>query len=70
MKTQLFSLLFLFIASSLWATETTIIIRAKAKDAKFIGSSIGGAHVVVKHQLTGEILAQGKTEGSTGNMKS
>lgn len=49
------------------ATETKLIVRAKAKDAKFIGSSLGGAHVMVKNQLTGEILAQGKTMGSTGN---
>lgn len=60
-------LLILAIASLSYATETTIIIRAKAKDAKFIGSSIGGAYVIVKNQMTGEILAQGKTEGATGN---
>ena len=55
------------LASTLQATPTTIIIRAKAKDAKFIGSSVGGAHVVVRDQMTGVILAQGITEGSTGN---
>ncbi|GAA4320126.1 hypothetical protein GCM10023115_46960 [Pontixanthobacter gangjinensis] len=43
------------------------MIRAKAKDAKFIGSSIGGAHILVKDDLTGEVLAEGITTGSTGN---
>ena len=43
------------------------MIRAKAKDAKFIGSSIGGAKILVKDALTDEILAEGITKGSTGN---
>lgn len=47
--------------------ETDIMIRAKAKDAKFIGSSIGGAHIIVKNALNGKILAEGVTSGSTGN---
>ncbi|PLB19255.1 MAG: hypothetical protein TRG1_1959 [Flavobacteriaceae bacterium FS1-H7996/R] len=50
-----------------FATETQIIVRVKAKDAKFIGSSIGGAYVVIRNKLTNEILAKGKTEGSTGD---
>ncbi len=47
--------------------NTKLIVRAKAKDAKFIGSSIGGAFVMVKNADTDEILAKGLTEGSTGN---
>ena len=43
------------------------MVRAKAKDAKFIGTSIGGARILVKDALTGEILADGLTTGSTGN---
>lgn len=56
-------------ASSLtvFATETHIVLRAKAKDAKFIGSSIGGAFFIVRNKLTNETLAQGVTAGSTGN---
>lgn len=60
------SLLFAF-SSQLVAQETTVIIRAQAKDAKFIGSSIGGALVVIKEERTGQVLAEGYTEGSTGN---
>lgn len=52
---------------NLHATETLLTVRVKARDAKFIGSSIGGAMVVVKDALTGEVLARGKTRGSTGN---
>ncbi|MBD0825473.1 hypothetical protein ICJ85_15770 [Aestuariibaculum marinum] len=49
------------------ATETKIVVRVKAKDAKFIGSSLGGAYVIIRNNQTDEILAQGKTKGSTGN---
>lgn len=52
-----------------WATPTKVIVRAKAKDAKFIGTSIGGALVIIRNKLTQEILAQGRTQGSTGNTK-
>lgn len=46
---------------------TKLVIRAKAKDAKFIGSSIGGARIVVRDALTEHILAEGFTSGSTGD---
>lgn len=67
MKAILLTFIFLIASTLLLATETKLIVRAKAKDAKFIGSSIGGAYVIIKNQMTGEILAQGRTEGSTGN---
>lgn len=46
---------------------TTVVVRALAKDAKFIGSSMEGAYVFIKEVKSGEILAQGMTEGSTGD---
>ena len=59
---------FIFLINlSAFATDTKIIVRAKAKDAKFIGSSLGGAEVIIKNKMTNAILAQGKTEGSTGS---
>lgn len=51
------------------AQETTLMIRVQSKDAKFIGSSIGGAKITVKDDLTGKILAEGITKGSTGDTK-
>lgn len=49
------------------AEATTIVVRAQSKDAKFIGSSMGGAHITITHTATGELLAEGITEGSTGD---
>ncbi|WP_308364915.1 MULTISPECIES: hypothetical protein [unclassified Microbulbifer] len=46
---------------------TDIVVRAKARDAKFIGSSIGGALVRIRDADSGALLAEGLTEGSTGN---
>lgn len=65
------SCLFLIVCCLLWsaaqATPTRLVVRAKAKDAKFIGSSIGGARIIVRDALNGTILAEGLTEGSTGS---
>ncbi|MBL6448139.1 hypothetical protein JMN32_17605 [Fulvivirga sp. 29W222] len=66
MKTYL-TILALVFSLYLQAQPTKLVVRAKAKDAKFIGSSIGGAKVIVRDALTSEILSQGVTMGSTGN---
>ncbi|MCM4159648.1 hypothetical protein FHG64_16655 [Antarcticibacterium flavum] len=60
-------LIFLFFPFSLLAQETTVMVRVHSKDAKFIGSSIGGAKVLVRNEATGELLAEGITRGSTGD---
>ena len=57
----------LFNSLVLHSQETRIIVRAKAKDAKFIGTSIGGAYVIIKDANTGKTLAEGLISGSTGN---
>lgn len=65
--------LFLIIAFALpgesaGQTDTTnIVVRAVAKDAKFIGTSMGGAYVTVKEVKSGKLLAEGVTKGSTGD---
>ena len=68
MKIKL-SFFVLFLVNTLWATaqETEVIVRARAKDAKYIGNSIGGAYVIIKDKLTGRVLGEGKTDGNTGN---
>jgi len=43
------------------------MIRVQSKDAKFIGSSIGGAQIIVRDSNTGQILSEGITKGSTGD---
>ncbi len=67
MKTFLFAIAFSFSIFNAFATETKIIVRAKAKDAKFIGNSIGGAYVIIRNTIDQSILAEGKTTGNTGN---
>ena len=46
---------------------TKVIVRVVSKDAKVIGSGVGGALVRIKNLETGETLAQGKQEGGTGD---
>lgn len=55
------------IVSGIAQESTTVVVRAKAKDAKFIGSSMNGAMVTIRNAETGELLAEGSTEGSTGD---
>lgn len=56
-----------FSAFSQGDKRTKIIVRTKAKDAKFIGTSMGGSMIVLRDALTDEILAKGLTIGGTGN---
>lgn len=66
-----YRLFFILILSAIslegFAQSTSIMVRAKAKDAKFIGTSIGGAKIVILDAYTGEVLDEGITSGSTGN---
>jgi hypothetical protein len=46
---------------------TKILIRVVSKDAKVIGSGVGGASVRIVNAETGETLAQGEQKGGTGD---
>jgi hypothetical protein len=46
---------------------TKVMVRVVSKDAKVVGSGVGGAFVRIKNLENGEILAQGKQEGGTGD---
>jgi hypothetical protein len=58
--------LFLF-AGAAGAENTRVTVRVLAKDAKFVGTGMGGARVTIRAADTGELLARGRTEGGTGN---
>jgi hypothetical protein len=64
---SIFLILLLLAPTWIYAQETTVMVRVHSKDAKFIGSSIGGARIIVKNEATGEVLAEGITTGSTGD---
>lgn len=67
MKLSGFFTLIIVLISFHSMAQTNVMIRAKAKDAKFIGTSVGGAKILVRDALTKELLAEGVTSGSTGN---
>lgn len=71
MKLKMILLYMVFSGCLVWSgmaqESTTVVVRAKAKDAKFIGSSMNGARVTMTDVNTGELLAEGLTEGSTGD---
>lgn len=49
------------------AEDTPVTVRVISQGAKFIGSSMGGVHVRLYDADSGALLAQGKTEGGTGD---
>lgn len=59
-------LLFIFQSAATIAQTTKIIVRAKAKDAKFLPATLG-VHVAIKNNMTGEVLAKGMAVGGSGN---
>ncbi|UCC72478.1 MAG: hypothetical protein JSV86_19280 [Gemmatimonadota bacterium] len=54
-------------AECLAQTPTRVMVRVVARDAKIIGSGVGGAKVTVVNAETGAILAEGLHGGGTGN---
>jgi len=49
------------------AVPTEIVVRVLARDGKLVGNPAGGASIIIRDTLTGQILATGKTVGSSGN---
>ncbi|MBI5117068.1 hypothetical protein HZA56_11395 [Candidatus Poribacteria bacterium] len=66
-STMILLFLFLLADTAAVAVPTQVTVRVLSKGAKFVGTSMGGAFVVIKDMSTGEVLAKGRTEGSTGN---
>ncbi|MFO8028034.1 MAG: hypothetical protein R6U56_10250 [Opitutales bacterium] len=51
----------------LTARPTPVSVSVLSNDGKFVGSSLGGMQVTIRDTLSNEILATGKTRGSTGD---
>lgn len=66
-KLLLPALMTILFSANIFAVETKITIRAKAVDAKFIGTSVGGLRAIVTDAETGEILDSGWIRGETGS---
>jgi hypothetical protein len=46
---------------------TRVMVRVVSRDGKIIGSGVGGARVRITQAESGELLAEGKQEGGTGD---
>jgi hypothetical protein len=60
-------LMVLITSATAQAVPTRITVMVRAKDAKFIGSSMSGALITISNADTGELLAKGFTAGTTGD---
>lgn len=54
-------------AASAPAEETRVVVRVLSKDAKFVGTSMGGMRITLRDAHSGEVLARGVTRGGTGD---
>lgn len=63
----IFSFIFLVVFQMQAQNNTTVVVRAQAKDAKFIGDGMGGAMITILDTTTGDTLAHGLTKGGTGD---
>lgn len=51
------------------ATPTRVTVRAVARDAKIIGSGVGGVGIRIEDAKTGKVLAEGEMQGGTGDTR-
>lgn len=59
-----------FAESPVWEEmATNLSIHVRSHDGKFVGTSMGSAHVRIENRMTGDILAEGLTYGGTGDTK-
>lgn len=49
------------------AVTTRVVVRAVARDAKVVGSGVGGALIRIVDAESGDLLAEGRQEGGTGD---
>ncbi len=50
-----------------YGVETNVTIRAFSRDAKVMGTKVGGARITVRESKTGKLLAKGIQTGGTGD---
>jgi hypothetical protein len=61
------ALMALAVAAPAQAEPTEVTVRVLSRDAKFIGTGMGGVRVTLRDAATGQVLAEGRTEGGTGD---
>jgi hypothetical protein len=56
-----------FPAAQAASEPTRVDVHVVARDAKLVGSAVGGAQVTIRDAESGEVLAEGVHEGGTGD---
>ena len=63
------SLIPIFIPEFVEATPTNVTVRVLSKDAKFMGTGVGGVRIKFSEADSGKLLAEGVIEGNTGDTR-
>lgn len=69
MKRQIVAAAVVLAATPLLAAPTTVTVRAISRDAKVIGTLVGGARITIRDARSGRVLAEGVQLGGTGDTK-
>lgn len=64
-----FGSLLLLVSFPASAVSTKIVVRAISRDAKVVGTKVGGARITITDAATGAVLASGMQEGGTGDTR-
>lgn len=56
-----------FFAAAASATPTTVVVHVVARDAKIVGTHVGGARVTIRDAKSHRVLAEGVQMGETGD---
>ena len=57
----------LYLSPQAAAETTRVLVRAISRDAKIIGTNVGGARITLREAATGRILDSGLQQGETGD---
>lgn len=68
-RVSLMTIALALLALSLSAVETRLTVRVYSRDAKVVGTKVGGAKITIRDSRSGKVLAEGEHLGKTGNTK-
>lgn len=69
MRPMLLAAMLILSPAAASAEPTDVVVRVISQGAKFVGSAMGGAHIILRDAASGAILAEGDTSGSTGDTR-
>lgn len=68
-RVSMITIALVLLAATASAVDTRLTVRVFSRDAKVVGTKVGGAKITIRDSRSGRVLAEGEHVGSTGNTK-